>query len=80
MNVENEWNDSIDASKVEAAVRRIEVEEVRYAMNRMKIGRASGSSGVALEMLKAAVYKWLKSLTTYLMVFCLRISCGRNGC
>ena len=33
MNVENEWSDSIDASKVEGAVRRIEVEEVRCAMN-----------------------------------------------
>ena len=29
MNVEDEWIDSIDASKVEGAVRRIEVEEVR---------------------------------------------------
>ena len=28
MNVENEWSDSIDASKVEGAVRRIELEEV----------------------------------------------------
>ena len=27
MNFENEWSDSIDASKVEGAVRRIEVEE-----------------------------------------------------
>ena len=26
MNVENEWSDSIDASKVEGSVRRIEVE------------------------------------------------------
>ena len=33
MNVENEWSDSIDASKVEGAVRRIEVKEVRCAMN-----------------------------------------------
>ena len=45
MNVKNEWSDSIDASKVEGAVRRIEVEEVRYAMNRMKIRKASGPSG-----------------------------------
>ena len=53
MNVENEWSDSIDASRVEGAVRRIEVEEVWLAMNRMKIGKASGPSGVALEMFKA---------------------------
>ena len=28
MNVEKEWSDSIDASKAEGAVKRIEVEEV----------------------------------------------------
>ena len=33
MNVENECSDSTDASKVEDAVRRIEVEEVQCAMN-----------------------------------------------
>ena len=27
MNLENEWSDSIDASKVEGTVRRIEIEE-----------------------------------------------------
>ena len=50
----NELNDSIDASKVEDAVRRIEVEEVECAMNRMKIEKASGPSGFALEMFKAS--------------------------
>ena len=34
MNVENEWNDSNDASKVEDTMKRIEVEEVLCAMNR----------------------------------------------
>ena len=63
MNVENEWSGSIDASKVEGAVRRIEVEEVQRAINRMKIGKASGLSGVALEMFKAGRDKYLKSLT-----------------
>ena len=63
MNVESEWSDSIDASKTEGAVRRIEVEEVRCAMSRMKIGKASGLSGVALEMFKAGGDKCLKSLT-----------------
>ena len=62
MNVENEWSDSIDASKVERAVRRIEIEEVGCAMNRMKIGKASGPSEVALEMFKAGGDKCLKSL------------------
>ena len=46
MNAENEW--SIDDSKVEGAVRRIEVEEVQCAMNQMKIGKASGSHYLGL--------------------------------
>ena len=36
MNVENKLSDSIDASKLEGVVRRIEVEEVQFAMNDMK--------------------------------------------
>ena len=48
MNVENEWSDSIDASKVVGAVRRIEVEEVWCAINRMKIGKVNEPSGVAI--------------------------------
>ena len=48
INVENEWSDRIDASNVEGAVRRIEVEEVRCAMNYMKIGKANKSSGIAI--------------------------------
>ena len=39
LNVENEWSDSIDTSKVEGAVRRTEVEEVWCAMNPMKLGK-----------------------------------------
>ena len=62
MNVENAWSDSIDASKAEGALRRTEVEEVQCAMNRMKIGKASGPSGFALEMFKAGGDKCLKSL------------------
>ena len=53
MNVENESSDSIDASKVEGAVRKIEVEEVRCAMNRMKIETASGPSGFAIKFFTA---------------------------
>ena len=44
-------------------MRRTEVEEVRWAMNRMKIGKASGPSGVALELFKVGRDKCLKSLT-----------------
>ena len=63
MNVENEWSDSIDASKVEGGSRRTEVEEVQCAMNHMKIGKTSGPSGVAIELFKDGGDKCLKSLT-----------------
>ena len=62
VNVENKWSDSIDDSKVEGAVRRIVVEEVGCAINRMKMGKASGPSGVAIEIFKAGRDKCLKSL------------------
>ena len=63
INVEREWSHSIDASKVEGPVRRIEIEEVQCAMNCMKIGKASWPSGVAIELFKADGDKCLKSLT-----------------
>ena len=44
-------------------MRRYEVEEVRCAMNRMKIAKASGPSGVAIELIKAGGDKCLKCLT-----------------
>ena len=62
MNVENEWSESIDASKVEATVRRIGVKEVWRLMNCMKIRKASGSSGVTIELFKADGDECLKSL------------------
>ena len=37
MNIENEWSDSIDASKVEGAVTKIEVQEVSAETSQMKI-------------------------------------------
>ena len=52
MNIENQRSDSIDTSELESAVRRTEVEEVQCAMNRIKIGKASGPSGVAIELFK----------------------------
>ena len=52
INVENEWSDSIDASTVEGPVKRIEVEEVRCAMNRMKIRKASGLLGLLKNCLR----------------------------
>ena len=53
MNVENEWSDSIGASKVDGLVKRIEIEEVQCAMIAMKIGKASGPTGVAVGLFKA---------------------------
>ena len=47
MDVENEGSDNVDASKVEVAMRKIEVEEMQC------IGKASGLSGFVLEMFKA---------------------------
>ena len=52
INVENEWSNSTDASKVEGAVKRIEVEEVQCAMNRMKIRKASGPLGLLKNCLR----------------------------
>ena len=63
MNVESEWSDSIDARKVGGAVGRIDVEEVWCAINHMTIGKASGASGVAIELFKNGGEKCLKSLT-----------------
>ena len=79
MNVENEWSDSIDAGKVEGAVRRTQVKKVRCAVNRMKTGRASGPSRVAIELFKADGDKCSKSLTN-LFNICSRISYRKNGC
>ena len=63
-NVENELSDSINARKVEGAVKRIEVEEVWYAINQIKIGKASVPSRVALQICMAGGDKCLKSLTS----------------
>ena len=46
-------------------MRRIEVEEVRGAMNRMKIGKGCVPSGVAIKLSKASGDKCLKSLIIF---------------
>ena len=51
MNAEKEWSDSIDDSKVEGAVRRIEVEEVVcYESNENWESKWVTLSGVAIEL------------------------------
>ena len=77
--VENDWSNSIHASKVEGAVKRIEVEEVQCAIN-MKLGKASGPSGVAIELFKASGDRCLKSLTNIFNDIFSRISYWRNEC
>ena len=72
MNVENVWSDCNDASKVEGAVTRIKVEEVWCAMNRMEIGKASWSSGFAIELFKVGADKCLKSLTNIFNGFLIK--------
>ena len=62
MNVENEWNDSINVSTAEGPVRKTEVEEVHCAMNCIKIKKASGPFRVAVELFKAGRDKCFKSL------------------
>ena len=47
-------------------MRRLQVEDMQCAMNHMKIGKASGPSGVAKEFFKAGRDKCLKSLTNIL--------------
>ena len=61
--VENEWSDSIDASKVEGTVRKVDIEEVQCAMNHIKFRKASGPSVVAIELFQAGGDKCLKFLT-----------------
>ena len=64
MNVKNEWSDiALMLVRYQGAVRRIEVEEVQCAMNHMKIVKANGPSGFAIELFKAGWDKCLKSLT-----------------
>ena len=73
INAENEWSDSIDASKVEGAARRMRLNRVRCAMNRIKIGKASGPSGVAIELFMVGGDKGLKSLTNIFNIFSRRM-------
>ena len=79
MNVENEWCDSIDANKVDGAGKRIEVKEVWFAMNCMKIRKGGGSSGVAIELFKPDGISVWNLWQTYLISYS-RISDQRNGC
>lgn len=52
MNIESRLGDNIAASNVVGAVRKFDVEEVRYSVKNMKNGKSNRPFGV-IEMLKA---------------------------
>ena len=54
MNEENEWNDELSAEYVESPADMISKEEVRQAIQDLKVRKAAGASGVTAEMIKAA--------------------------
>ena len=61
INVENKWRSTLPL-KVVGAAHKIDAEEVQCAMNDIKNGKISGSSGILLEMLKSGGEPSLNSL------------------
>ena len=65
LNEENEWNDELSAEYVEGPADMISKEEVRQAIQDLKVRKAAGPSGVTAEMIKAAgeqAVDWLTSI------------------
>ena len=65
LNEENEWNDELSAEYVEGPADMISKEEVRQAIQDLKVRKAAGPSGVTAEMIKAAGEQdvdWLTSI------------------
>ena len=60
LNEENEWNDELSAEYVEGPADMISKEEVRQAIQDLKVRKAAGPSGVTGEMIKAV--DWLTSI------------------
>ena len=54
MNVENEWDQMVEANMVEGPVEGVTHEEVMEATNKMKLGKAAGPSEVNMDMIKAS--------------------------
>jgi hypothetical protein len=53
LNKENEWKSgNLQAEANEGPVMEVTKEEVRIAMNKMKVGKAAGPSGVPVEVMK----------------------------
>jgi hypothetical protein len=53
LNEENEWDEIVDADKIQGPQQMISHEEVKKAIKKMKSGKAGGPSGVVADMLKA---------------------------
>ena len=57
--VENEWDQIAKADMVEGPVEEVTYEEVMEAMNKMKLGKAAGSSEVNIDTIMAsAKFGW----------------------
>ena len=54
MNVENEWDQMVEADMVEGPVEGVTDEEVMEAMNKIKLGKAAGPSEVNMDMIIAS--------------------------
>ena len=54
MNVENEWDQMVEADMVEGPVERVTDEEVMEAMKKMKLVKAAGPSEVNMDMIIAS--------------------------
>ena len=74
MNVKNKWRSTLPL-KVVGAAHRIDAEEVQCAMNDIKNGKISGSSGILLEMLKFGEEPSLNSLAAIFNDILGGISC-----
>ena len=65
LNEENEWNDELTAGYIEGPADMISKEEIRQAIQGLKVRKAAGPSGVTGEMIKAAgeqAMDWLTSI------------------
>ena len=54
MNVENEWDQMVEADVVEGLVEGVTDEEVIEAMNKMKLGKTAGPSEVNMDMIRVS--------------------------
>ena len=73
LNEENEWNDELSAEYVEGPADMINKEEVRQAIQDLKVRKAAGPSGVTAEMIKAAGEQAVDWLTSNRNSICDRI-------